>query len=751
MHYQSNSIKCTSTRSLLSGRAIPILLPVSIAFLLNLFGLLLPSLGHADIEYEQEWLGANNLHKMGLVYEAKSFPFTCYATSQHTADLALEIGLETYKKTLKEFGTCQRIRKNVVLCIWDDEEQYKKHAAIFYTSARYALAFASRDIQPNTDAIFGYVRKKFFQETLPHEMGHIIMYNLADPSAQTNVPSWLHEGFAQLQEDNLHRSMEKARLRIAKAKEEGEFLPVWQLTAPKKPMAAPGVFYSEARIFADYLIQNQEKEDTFWKLCRYVARNRGKEFEFYFRTFYPQYEDIYDINDTWETAIHNDLKKEAEKKLAAAASAIDKGRALLREKKTNEGIAQYVEAFQDLNILLSDYTDIDEKLFDDQRAWRLMGACAAALQSVSSKETTVPILPGDSIKKVQELLKGQYKVEEGDWWKFEQLGLAIRFNERDEVEEVRLSKRQAGKVGGVTVGDDPEELLILHGEFISYRIKQMEKILLEQAKKHLPDPNMDCFDEGSYPVLSSSGKYMGNLMREPIDEDKDAWYEGDWFFVKPMISSKTVSLVDFNDEMISEITLLRPEALKNESKQRIAEGSRRILAPEQEMALAIGSSEKEVIKILGEPKERVSYIVPKLSFTAKSSLSRMRIKRDLTDHLNLNKLEYPGLEVITWDDDIISIFAHEPSQADIYGIKVGDPLEKVIRVFGSTNSIMKHKRKKLAAKLDKKDVYIGLFITYKKGKNRIDVKIDNENKVSTIYAYAKEWRGRKWGDAWIME
>ncbi|MDP8247017.1 MAG: hypothetical protein P9M00_02675 [Candidatus Tritonobacter lacicola] len=703
----------------------------------------------ASVEYKKEWLGASNLRKMGLIHEAKQPPFTCYATSRETAERGLEVAVTACEKALENFGHTQRINKKCVICLWDDEEEYKKRASIYSLSARYAFAFAYRDVLPNTDAVFGFVRKDFFEETLPHEIGHIVIYNVADPSATTNLPSWLHEGFAQLQEGNLERSMEKARLRIVKAREDGDFLPLWQLTAPDKPAAGAGVFYSEALIFVNYLLENKPKEETFRDFCRYVARNRKKEFEDYFRSYYPRFKDIYDINDEWENSISGDLKEEAKKKLAASSEAVGKGRELLRQKKTADAVKQFRGAFHDLGILLFDYTKVDEVLFDEPRAWRLINACAVALRSASDKATTLGILPGDNIKKVKERLKGADKEEKGDWWNYDELGLSVRFDERDMVEEVKLSKSRAGKVGGIKVGDSLEDLLVLHGDYFPHRIEQMKDVFLKRAGQLLPGPDMDSFEEGSYPVLNASGKYMGNLVREVVDTNKEEWEQGSWYYVKPVISGDVVSLVKLDDEEISGIVLLRAAATERIFRQRIKEGSRRILPPDRKRTLQVGDKKGKLIGYLGKPKELKPYSIPEVSRTACSSLNRVRIKRELQEHLDLYKLEYPGLEVIVWDDDIISLWAREPSRASIYGVRIGDPLEKVTRLLGSTDDLVKYERKKLAARVDRKDAYINLFIGYEKGKHRITFKFDKEKRVSMIYAYASEWRGRRWGDTWI--
>ena len=705
---------------------------------------------HACAAFRKEWFGVSDRKKMGLVYEAKGAPFTCYATSRETAERGLRVAAAAYGRCLEKLGSPQRISRNIIVCLWDDEQSYKKYAAMYYLGAHGAFAFASRNILPDTDAVLGYVRKHFFEETLPHEIAHIVLYNLFDPSGNTNLPSWIHEGFAQLQEGNIERSKEKACIEIINAMEEERYLPIWQLTAPEKPSSSPGVFYAEALMFVDFLMRNQVNDDSFWKLCYYVSRNRKREFKFYFRNYYPQFKDMDDIEARWREFIRRYVRGEARRKLRRAAENIARGKRLCSAGRKEEALGCYREGFSGLSILFRDYTRVEEPLFNRARALSLIKACSRAVRSIRPMETTVKVLPGCTQRDANERLSGFKRRTSGEGWIYDDIGLAMRFDEADRITVVTLTKPRAGSVGGIKVGDKLEELLMLRGVFDPGRVERMEKAFLKGAAELVPRPDMNCFEEGSYPLLDEAGRFSGILIREAIDPQKQDWDQGKWFFADPFAPRNIIACIDLEGDDIAAIELCSVEYGKRLFARRVLEGSRRILPREGGTGLRVGDKKDRLVRYLGVPKKSAPYAIPEISRVDSYSSRGYRYRKSIKTDSKYIKAKYPGLEVIMCGGYIISLWARAPSHASIYGVRIGDPLKAITKRLGSTDALVKYERKKRAGQLEKKEGYMSLFLKYRRGKADIHIRIDHEGKASSIYAYATEWRGKRWGDTFVV-
>jgi hypothetical protein len=550
-------------------------------------------------------------------------------------------------------------------------------------------------------------------------------------------------------EGNMERSLEKARTRVAKAMDEDTYLPVWQLTSPKRIEAITAIYYAEALLFTQYLMNNQPKEDAFWGLCYYASRNRKKPFEHYFRDFYSQFKDIHDCDDQWQESILKDMKEEAGRKLRASVRDVAEGKACAAAGKAGDAIKHYRAAFNNLLPLLYDYDEATVGSDIVRQAADVMNNCAGPLQGLADRGTTVCVLPGAERSVVEKRVKGLVAEEGGEWLTDDIIGLTVRCDASGRVREVHVNKPEAGKVGGIAVGSTLTDLLILHGTFSAATQEEMQREFLGRAGGFLPDPDMNCFKEGSYPVVIPSGAFKGILVREMIDKHKEKWEEGDWFCVAP-IPTVGVCCFDFDDDEITEIALYRLGDAARVFEERAKKGSRGILPRNEMMTLHIGDKREKLTAYLGEPDEQTQYVIPEISVADSEKKGMYRLKKKLKDEPGLLKLEYPGLEIIVWDENIISIAARLPSHAGIYAVRVGDPVEEVTRVLGSTKALMKYERKKKADELTQKEKYRGLFLTYAKGGNKISCKIDHEGTVSSIYAYATEWRGKNWGDTFYI-
>ncbi len=182
--------------------------------------------------------------------------------------------------------------------LWDNRAKI-----YIYDDAKDYLASTG---QPAWSSGYANVREKmistypyaegFFENILPHEMGHIIFREFVG-FYNTAVPVWLDEGVASYQENGRY---ERAYRVIKNAIEKGSFISLEQLSgvSPQSLLdrEAVNLFYSEAVGVIYYLIKEFGK-DNFVALCQRL-RDKGN-LEEAVRSSYP-FKDIRELGRRWE-------------------------------------------------------------------------------------------------------------------------------------------------------------------------------------------------------------------------------------------------------------------------------------------------------------------------------------------------------------------------------------------------------------------------------------------------------------------
>ncbi len=137
-----------------------------------------------------------------------------------------------------------------------------------------------------------FVRREEFLETiLPHEMAHLVFREFV--GYKTDIPLWLDEGIASLQE----KKNRKSHLLIAGVLVKSNvFIPLPKLTRiVKEGLVMPGVFYAEAASMIEFLLDRYGKE-KFVAYCRYLRDN--KNWEEGLKIVYG-FKNLSDMNDKW--------------------------------------------------------------------------------------------------------------------------------------------------------------------------------------------------------------------------------------------------------------------------------------------------------------------------------------------------------------------------------------------------------------------------------------------------------------------
>lgn len=146
--------------------------------------------------------------------------------------------------------------------IYPDRQSYSRNSQL--------PGWSSGRVHIKTKEISTFVRKrKFLNYILPHELGHIVFREFV--GFNKNIPLWLDEGIAVLQEKN-----RQAYIRTAKKLIQNDtYLTINQLSHIRRYQdISPKVFYSEAASIVEFLLKNFGR-DHFVDFCRELRNESG--------------------------------------------------------------------------------------------------------------------------------------------------------------------------------------------------------------------------------------------------------------------------------------------------------------------------------------------------------------------------------------------------------------------------------------------------------------------------------------------
>ncbi len=201
------------------------------------------------------------------------------AEDEHSRVLG-NLGVSRYQSWANE--------KRASIYIYSDEKDYVSNGNQPGWSHGWALA-SSKIIKTYPSD------QGFFDALLPHELGHIIFYELVGPYA--DVPLWLNEGIAMYQEKAKHIGAAKI---VQEALEKGQFIPLTQLTVMRlynnSSQETVDLFYAESASIVNFLI-TQLGEGLFFKLCRELKEK--KSLVEALSITYRHIENLEDLNKRW--------------------------------------------------------------------------------------------------------------------------------------------------------------------------------------------------------------------------------------------------------------------------------------------------------------------------------------------------------------------------------------------------------------------------------------------------------------------
>jgi len=192
-------------------------------------------------------------------------------------------------------------RAKVVL--FPDQQTFREST----NQPQWSTGYADRDSQLFQSRIIVTYKQEqaFFDGLLPHEISHLILHDFI-PNTR-NIPIWLDEGIAQLEEVN-KRGM--ARKIVAGLVVRGKYISFNSLGAIDVRREMDGnnatIFYAQSLSIVEFLIAKYGSE-PFGRLCRELRD--GKSFdEALFSAYSRRFRSLADVEPEWLKYIENSSK-----------------------------------------------------------------------------------------------------------------------------------------------------------------------------------------------------------------------------------------------------------------------------------------------------------------------------------------------------------------------------------------------------------------------------------------------------------
>jgi len=201
---------------------------------------------------------------------------------------------EHYYKSITDYLGFRRFN------FWTWEKRCKIHLCsdrAQYLSATNAASWSKGGVHIINKDIVTYVGKEqFLDYVLPHEMGHIVFREVV--GYEKNLPLWIDEAVAILQEKNRQRYLQVAK----KLVDDGEYIKLEELSQINSYQdISPDTFYSESASIMDFLLREFGKK-TFVAFCRRLRD--GEEWKEALLKAY-KFEDLEGLEKAWVDSLLN--------------------------------------------------------------------------------------------------------------------------------------------------------------------------------------------------------------------------------------------------------------------------------------------------------------------------------------------------------------------------------------------------------------------------------------------------------------
>ena len=204
----------------------------------------------------------------GLKETASSLHFTVFSDDAAFSRDVLARLESTLQRIISGLGLKQRLLEKCLVFVWPSRGDFVEGVASLGAphpeySGGFAIAATARD----PHQLYLFRDKDLFTNVIPHELSHLMLEIILNLSRRREIPPWLHEGFAQSQEE---RSVPDLLRTILDARAAGNFIPLGDVSRYREyPHSAEKLrlFYLESEALVRFLMEEQAYPGEFLNFC----------------------------------------------------------------------------------------------------------------------------------------------------------------------------------------------------------------------------------------------------------------------------------------------------------------------------------------------------------------------------------------------------------------------------------------------------------------------------------------------------
>ncbi|MDP8237010.1 MAG: hypothetical protein P9M08_11550 [Candidatus Erginobacter occultus] len=205
----------------------------------------------------------------GLAETAASLRFTVFSVEEEFSRRVLNRLEEAIEKVQADLHLKRILRHRCLVFIWPERDEYLKNASSMgFSGLDMTGGFAVSAVGRLPHQLYLYRSDDLFGTVIPHELAHLLLEVSLNSSRKHLVPLWLHEGFAQTQEEKDFAPVARALSQEG----EKELIPLEELaaiTAYPDDYRRRELFYQQAEGLVRFLLAEETSAGEFF----YLARN----------------------------------------------------------------------------------------------------------------------------------------------------------------------------------------------------------------------------------------------------------------------------------------------------------------------------------------------------------------------------------------------------------------------------------------------------------------------------------------------
>ncbi len=205
----------------------------------------------------------------GLAESVASSRFTVFSNDRKFSRKALDRLEESLEKVQSDLHLKRILTRRCLVFIWEDRTDYlEKASAMGFSGLGLTGGFAVSADDRSPHQLYLYRSDDLFPRVIPHELAHLLLEVTLNSSRKHYIPLWIHEGFAQFQEEKDFAPVARA---LAGEGPDG-LIPLEELTAIN---AYPDdsrrrqLFYRQSEGLVRFLVAEETSPGEFF----YLARN----------------------------------------------------------------------------------------------------------------------------------------------------------------------------------------------------------------------------------------------------------------------------------------------------------------------------------------------------------------------------------------------------------------------------------------------------------------------------------------------